>query len=408
MSSQALAELYDLIQADRRRVTHPFSDDIPIANALLHNPAAYDDELHQCLRFWCQDQQPCQFGRAAVRDDRIHFCVIREPAIVEWRDDELSDAIGESKRLWKQRAAYDPERAAHSFVLVFASPRLAIAAPDANLRAFAERALELTGWTKETRSRRRRNTISSDHLYLRNPHDGQFYGFQFNIDFFACAGDRRWWHDHRFPGGIAFTANSTGHMRFHREWYSGNSASAGEWAVKQAMLTIANAVPTKRYRDLGKSDSQSVSPQDDGCVTWLRETDSDGRPFLADVPCPLSKVPNQLEGKDWTRYEGYLHTDHAVREEFFLDRETPPTRSAPYLMDLTYLYDEDAPDFVEFTAGIQVPETAIHAEIGDPSTWSHRGSVSCPRRTAEDDRQIAQQLNACRTWVTPGFARLDE
>jgi len=217
-TTASLAELYRNIQADRFRVENPFSDDIMRANALLHNPGALPDELQECARRWCKDQQPCQFGRMAAADHRIHFCVLTEPAFTEWTDDDVAQAIKDSKQLWKQRAAYDPERATHSFVLVFASVKLGHATPDKHLQAFANRALELTGWTKETTSRRRRNTISSDYLYLRNPNDNEFYGFQFNVDFFAAAGDKRWWHDHRFPGGIAFSANSTGHMRYFREW----------------------------------------------------------------------------------------------------------------------------------------------------------------------------------------------
>lgn len=54
-------------------------------------------------------------------------------------------------------------------------------------------------------------------------------------------------------------------------------------------------------------------------------------------PVPSVKNPSVLEGMDWTRYEGVLHTDHAVRAEFFLDREVAPMKTRPYLMDFTYL-----------------------------------------------------------------------
>ena len=92
------------------RIKHPFSPDILEANALLHNPAASEPEIEQCLARWCQHWQPCQFGRIAVRDGRLHFFVLREQQILGWTDEELSDAIRESKRTWKQRAAYDPDR----------------------------------------------------------------------------------------------------------------------------------------------------------------------------------------------------------------------------------------------------------------------------------------------------------
>lgn len=321
-----VAELFARLNGDAWRVTHAFSDDMLQANALLHNTAATEDEMAECLALWCQHKQPCQFGRAAAKQGRIHFCFLREVAVSEWSDDEIAEKIGEEKQLWKQRAACDPERVAHSLVIVVASPRVALAAPDQHLRAFSDHILELAGWEADRRGVRRRNTITSDFLYLKNPLDGGFYGFRFNADFFACAGDGRWWHDHRFPGGIAFTANSTGHMLRFRDWYQAKDQNES-WGLKQAMLTIHNAAPTR--------STDSSDPLEQGRVTWLRPLDAKGKPLVDNVPCPLANVPATLKGKDWTRYEGVLHTDHAVREEFFLDREVAPTASRPYLMDFT-------------------------------------------------------------------------
>ncbi len=220
----SVSQLFANLQGDAWRVTHTFSDDILQANALLHNTAATEEEMSDCVSFWCQHRQPCQFGGVAAKHRRIHFCFLTEAAVSGWRDTEIADKIGEEKRLWKQRAAFDPQRAAHSFVIVVASVRVALAAPDQHLRAFSDRILELAGWESDRRGVRRKNTLSSDFLYLRNPRDEGLYGFRFNADFFACAGDKRWWHDHRFPGGIAFTANSTGHMIRFREWYQGKVA----------------------------------------------------------------------------------------------------------------------------------------------------------------------------------------
>src|SRR5262249_36309743 len=157
------------------------------------------------------------------------------------------------------------------------------------------------GWGAARSSRNKENPISSDFLYLRNPKDKSYYGFQFNVDFFAAAGDQTWWHDHRIPGGIAFTANSTGHMRYFRDWYERPGSDHGEWALKQAMITIAQAHSTKASCD---PTLTSRAPQDEGKATWLRDLDSDGRPLLNEAPCPLKNVPRALQDKDWTRYEG--------------------------------------------------------------------------------------------------------
>lgn len=389
-----VAELFDRLNGDTRRIKHPFSDDLLQANALLHNTAATDEEMAECLSLWCQHRQPCQFGRVAAKQRRIHFCFLREIAVSGWGDVEIGERIREEKRLWKQRAAFNPERAAHSLVIVVASPRVALAAPDQQLRAFCDRILELAEWENNSRGVRRRNSVTSDYLYLRNPTDRRLYGFQFNADFFACAGDGRWWHDHRFPGGIAFTANSTGHMMRFRDWFQGKEQNES-WALKQAMLTIRNAAPTR--------SADSTNPSDRGLATWLRPLDERGRPLVEAIPCPLANMPSVLEGKDWTRYEGVLHTDHAVREEFFLDREIAPTASRPYLMDFTYLYHDKQREFDEFTGGKPFLDDEVYAEIGFPEDWTHRASTTARIRSDEEAASVAEQLVACSQWDVPSW-----
>lgn len=405
-----VAALVAKLEGDAERKHLGFSADILEANALLHNPAAFEDEMGECLSKWCLNRQPCQFGRVAAREGRIHFCVLNETALLQWSDEEIAAKIAEDKRLWKQRAAFDKERAAHSFVLAMASSKVAYAAPDGNLQALAQRLLELAGWGNARQGARKLNSTSGDYLYLPHPSEGQFYGFRFNVDFFACAGDRRWWHDHRFPGGIAFTANSTGHMRFFREWYAKGNESRKEWTVKQAMLTIQNAAPTMQLSDPPACGSTTPNALAEGRATWLRQLDPTGKPLVAEVKCPLSHVPSSLQGKDWTRYEGLLHTDHAVRSEFFENRKRPTTSARPYLMDFTYLYNESQPDFIEFTHGKVFSPEEVFAEIGRPEEWTHRKAG--PRSLARPDEVAAvvvQQLEICRKWTpSPWFASIDE
>jgi hypothetical protein len=384
-----VAQLYGRLNGDAWRIRNPFREDILQANALLHNGAATVDEMAECLSLWCLQKQPCQFGRAAAKQGRIHFCVLTHDSLANWRDEDIAAKISDEKRLWKQRAAFDNLRAAHSFVVVAASSTVALAAPDQQLRAFSNRILELIGWQHVEPRKCTANAVTSDYLFLRNPNDSAFYGFQFNADFFACAADGRWWQDHRFPGGIAFTANSTGHMIRFREWYDGKTQSEA-WALKQAMLTVSNAAPTK--------PAHPQSPAEQGCATWLRPLDSTGKPLLAEVACPLDRVPPVLAGKDWTRYEGVLHTDHAVREEFFVDREIAPTASRPYLMDLTYLYRDDEREFEEFTRGRRFSDDEVYAEIGHPRDWTHRARVAVRPRSEDEAAIVAEQLLACRDW----------
>ena len=111
------------------------------------------------------------------------------------------------------------------------------------------------------------------------------------------------------------------------------------------------------------------------------------------------KVPGQLAGKDWTKYEGLLHTDNAVREEFFDGRETPLTEHKPHLMDFTYLYDSTQPDFTAFTAGRIFTEEEVFADIDSPENWTHReGGYEPVERTPEQAAEVAELLNACFRW----------
>lgn len=133
----------------------------------------------QCAALWCLRRQPCQFGRVAASEGRIHFCFLTERAVSTWSDEE----IAEEKQLWKQRAAFEPLRGAHSFVLVVASPQVAPSTPDQHLRAFSDRILELVGWESDRRGARRKNIVTSDFLHLKHPSDGGFYGFRFKRRF---------------------------------------------------------------------------------------------------------------------------------------------------------------------------------------------------------------------------------
>ncbi len=277
MSAESLLSLHDKLREDRWRARHAFSKDMQQATKPMLKPFVYDHEVAEVLRLWCMKRQPCQFGRAAANRGQIHFCVLRERDLADG-DDAIKEKIATARQHWKQRALSDTQTPPHSFTLVFATDGLMLAAPDENLRRFADRLLELAGWGPDRQAKRGENPISSDFLYLQNPVDDAYYGFQFNIDFFAAAGDKRWWHDHRLPGGIGFTANSTGHMKTFLDWYTEKGCDHGEWALKQAMITVAQAHPTKGGAAKSLVDSD---PRAEGRLTWLRNLDAKGRPLLS-------------------------------------------------------------------------------------------------------------------------------
>jgi len=178
-------------------------------------------------------------------------------------------------------------------------------------------------------------------------------------------------------------------MRF-REWYDGKGESES-WALIQAMSTIRNAQPADADQ-IGDSVA-------DGRATWLLPLSKEGCPMVEQLASPLSRVPSALVGKDWTRYEGLLHTDHAVRAEFFQDRDVAPTSNKTYLMDFTYLYNDADPEFERFAKGIPFTKDQVYAEIGRPEEWMHRAADSARHRTPNESAEVAQQLQACRSWT---------
>jgi hypothetical protein len=397
MSAESLHELHYRLREDKSRHDRPFSPDMVDFGALMHKPYAEDHEIEQSLRHWCKTRQPCQFGSIAASQGQIYFCILRERDLGDG-DEAIAEKIAAAKRHWKQRAVTDRQNPPHSFLLVFASPHVMLAAPDDNLRRFSNHLLALSGWEPQRRARRGANPISSDYLYLKNPTTDVYYGFQFNVDFFAAAGDGRWWHDHRFPGSIAFTANAVGHMKSFMDWYSEPGRDHGAWALTQAMMTIARSHRTKPDKEDGRAHVPE-GRSEEGRATWLLNLSPEGRPIVGRLACPLKTVPAQLKGKDWTKYEGLLHTDHTVREEFFDERGEPPTTLKPHLMDFTYLYDKSQEEFINFTAGKPITEDEVFADIGSPEIWTHRaGEYRKMPRTPEQTADVAQLLHACYQW----------
>src|SRR6266498_3609476 len=55
--------------------------------------------------------------------------------------------------------------------------------------------------------------IFHDELWLEKPgRDGTTWQWLAGVNYFCAQGDKRWWEDHRIPGGMAFSVNSVGHM----------------------------------------------------------------------------------------------------------------------------------------------------------------------------------------------------
>lgn len=385
-----LRDLYNQVKVDVWRKTNAFSEDIKIVQELLFDPFATESQRIEQISNWLQKFQPCLFGRIAAARDWLHFCVLTDRELREKSDQEIVRFIREALLAWKRRSLQPApgfSTPAFGFVLIAASQSLASAAPDEHLKQFADKLLQLWGSPKTIE--KVSGEMYWETLYLKHPEKDEFVRFTFSVDFFAAQGDNRWWHDHRSPGGIMFTANSVGHMQKYREWYEGKKDQQ-DWVLQTAMLTIAGAAKTKY-----------------GSATWLRPLDKKGMPVKSDIACPFSK-PQQLKpslvGKDWTKYAGWLHTDHAIRPEFFHLEPAPKSEisSKEYLEDFTYLYDPRVQDYLRFVQGEPIARQEVTDLLGDVDDWKEVYHTAPKVLTfgikSEDEIRIEALLQQGRKW----------
>jgi hypothetical protein len=376
--SVEVRELMRQLSPDPLRRSRPFDRSLDTVHRVLWSSFPTINEQQNALRNWLQKHQPCLFGRIAAAQDTLHLCILDEPDLYG-PDEEISTKIRRAVSDWKRRSlSPNPEHShpAHGFLLLIAARRVAEAAPDSVLRSLAHRIRELWGCVCEP------HPVSGDlyweTLYIRVPSTGQFLRFTFSVDFFAAQGDGRWWKDHRIPGGIAFTANSIGHMKRYREFYE-KMPEQSEWTLRTAMNTIAEAQET---------------PQ--GKATWLIPRTQAGTQAPG-VPCPSSHADFQsgrLANADWTKYKGYLHTDHSVRAEFFHVGEELPDgfNGNPYLLDFTYLYDPRGKDHIRFVSGEVISEEEVYADLGHPEEWNRLVSSRRDRWPTLADEPIPEQV----------------
>lgn len=399
-ASPSLKNLYGRLKEDtwRKKRANVFSKDMNTVHKVLFHPYATDSDRQTAIAAWLQRQQPCLFGGIAAAKDWMHYCFLKEEDFY-LSDERITERIQEELLAWKRRSVRprsEFSQPAHGFLLMVISPRLAIAAPDENLKAFAEKIRDLWGCTGTVEAS---GTTHWETLFLENPADGSVIEFTFSVDFFASQGDRRWWHDHRIPGGIGFTANSVGHMRRYREWYLALNHQ-DEWVLKTAMETIDKAAETPYGR-----------------ATWLKPLAKGGRPFVDRLACPFvdpSKLKEQLQNKDWTRYGGYLHTDHSIRPEFFHEDPEPAAEitSTEYLQDFAYLYDAGSKDHGRFILGSPIAAEELTKLIGAPESWvkirgsrlsgsrvKRSGTTKKSAAAVQGENEVRLLLKKCSRWA---------
>jgi hypothetical protein len=356
-----------------------FSQDIIDAHRILFDQTIDEESKIECLNNWIQKFQPCLFGTmAAGPSNLIGYCIL-DHADLDRTDEEIADIIQDARNEWKLEA-FDGSKSA--FIILLLSQRIAEANPDQTL---LELALHICSMYLSEQKRVEVDERRQDEMLLRFSTTKKAQWFVAGVDYFSTQGDRRWWHDHRFPGGMAFVVNSPGHLalaELQRRTLEQSATEVLREEIKQ--LVTSKHIPKKGQRrevekqlkaalarlKKTKVDSlpsilkyamhtiMNATDQSDPAKgpTWPKATSLLRRDPELDA-CPYREIEEdgRLKDKDYRFYIGWYHTDHTIRSDFFSESQSrPELLDVPFALDLSYLTDPATGDFQSIAKGVTI------------------------------------------------------
>jgi hypothetical protein len=316
-----------------------FSGDIDAVNRMLFSTQTTEPQIITTIDEWLQQNQPCLFGRIAAKLGFIRYCILKESDL-SLSDEAIAQKIQDGRRRWLKDAF---EGKTSNFIIAVISPTLSMAVPDQEVAQIARRLCSLY-----LRIDADFDTVYHENIFLEKPgHERMTWRWLAGVNYFSALGDKRWWHDHRFPGGMAFSVNSVGHfVRSEKiasamielnenlgvsdeEGWSDSKVDSLEKALVLAMRTISLAADTNSGRatqllTLGKHSNLPA--------------------------CPV-ELPKSVSGKNHVEYLGYYHTDYTLPSEYFRPDVERPTSIKPFFLDFTYLFHKDVGNPDHFTMG---------------------------------------------------------
>jgi hypothetical protein len=346
-----LSDLYAKLQPDPWRIEQGFSAEMAGANDVLLKVTS-DEERARILGGWLEKYQPCLFGKVAARKGLISYCFLSESDILQG-DAKVRDRIQLARTNWT-RLGFEGRRSA--FVLVAISPRLTAAKPDKALEAFATHLASLYLLQEVVA-----DEIYLDEIFLESPGRGRAtWRWNVGVNYFASAGDQRWWQDHRIPGGIGFSANSVGHLvkAGHIAQKMTELEQLLELPSSELVATKIDSLPTALEWAMRTIHSAAEGPSGKATELLLLSTvDKESMPA-----CPVH-LPGFLEDRNYCEYQGYYHTDVTIPSEYFDEAVCRPDSQAPMRLDFTYLFDEKLknPDFITTATGRRVRGVAAQS-----------------------------------------------
>lgn len=342
----SVADYFSLLESDEWRERVGFSQEIEVANQELFRPGLTEADAAQILGKWLEKYQPCLFGRIAAKSGALSYCFLTEDDLRQ-TDEFIKDKI-QSKRLEWTHEGFEGRKS--GFVILIISPTLASARPGSEVFELARRLCFLYLETDIEIDK-----IHLDQLYLQKPGSSLTTWKWFTgVNYFSAQGDGRWWHDHRIPGGMAFSVNSVGHLV-----KSGIVAKAMRELNQELGAPFEN-YPEPKVDSLGKALELAMRTIDmaanavSGKATELLPLPTD-RSSLPVSECPV-KLSVKVSDKNFCEYSGYYHTDYTLPSEYFRPDVERPLDLQPHALDFNYLYhrDVDNPDFRLLGEGHQI------------------------------------------------------
>ncbi len=260
----------------------------------------------------------------------LSYCVLTEGDLQEG-DERVRAKIQAARTEWT-RQGFQGKKS--GFVVLLVSPTITRAVPDANLQALAQRICSLYLLDDVVPGK-----VFMDEIFLEIPgQTSTTWRWHVGANYFCANGDRRWWNDHRIPGGLAFSMNSVGHM-VKSGVLAGKLNEMNEiLAGHEAPLVTTKVDSLSKALEMAMRTIWLAAETKSGKATRLLPMHTNSRP-TSTPRCPV-ELPSFLKGFDHCHYEGYYHTDVTIPEEYFRpDVDRPPTQGS-YDLDFTYLFHD--------------------------------------------------------------------
>jgi hypothetical protein len=381
----SLNELLQGFEEDSWRREVGFSPEVEAANERLFASTTDVEKQREAINEWMRKYQPCLFGRAAATQNAIEYCILNE-ADLNRGDEFIQRQISRDHLRWTQATI---EGRSSNFILLLVSKRITLARPDYTVMEFAKRLAQL--YLNEERIEP--DQIYHDAAYLAVPDYREHQlRWKAGVNYFSTHGDKRWWQDHRIPGGLGFSTNSVGHLAKSGKLLGLLTDTARELGLPDEKRAGSRIDSLGRALQVAMQTINNASEGISGKATELVPLPGDPT-NLPVKRCPV-ELGAALEGKNFCWYKGYYHTDHTLPRVYFRPDVDRPADVEPIEpLDFTYLFDDSVDNAAFRAMGAGVPIRDDEVEPRHAPRYK-RDRVTPEKILISSDSRLAAALKA--------------